>query len=302
MAKTQSDILLESGTNELEVVMFNVGSGTFGINVLKVREIIVATEITKIPNAHPNVEGIIRLREEVLPVVDLGKVLGLGESAEPEKDKFIIGELNKMKVAFRVHHVSRIYRISWEQIDKPSDLSSGAQAYAIGIIKLEDHMSILLDFEKIIVEIDPNSGVNVESLKVLGPRERSGKKLVVAEDSAVLRALLKETLEEAGYDQIQMFENGKEAWDYLEKLTAETESPEKDVNLIITDIEMPQMDGHHLTDRIKKDQQLQKIPVIVFSSLISNELYHKGERVGANAQVSKPEIVKLVQEIDQLIL
>ena len=95
MAKTQSDILLESGTNELEVVMFNVGSGTFGINVLKVREIIVATEITKIPNAHPNVEGIIRLREEVLPVVDLGKVLGLGESAEPEKDKFIIGELNK---------------------------------------------------------------------------------------------------------------------------------------------------------------------------------------------------------------
>ena len=207
-----------------------------------------------------------------------------------------------MKVAFRVHHVSRIYRISWEQIDKPSDLSSGAQAYAIGIIKLEDHMSILLDFEKIIVEIDPNSGVNVESLKVLGPRERSGKKLVVAEDSAVLRALLKETLEEAGYDQIQMFENGKEAWDYLEKLTAETESPEKDVNLIITDIEMPQMDGHHLTDRIKKDQQLQKIPVIVFSSLISNELYHKGERVGANAQVSKPEIVKLVQEIDQLIL
>src|SRR5690625_2486670 len=196
MSSSNTDILLESGTNELEVVIFKVGTGDFGIKVLKVREIINAIEVVPIPNSHENVEGIIRLREEVLPVVNLAKVLNIRESEDKSKDKFIIAELNQMKIAFRVHHVSRIHRISWEQIEKPTELSAGEQAYAIGIIKLEDTMSILLDFEKVVVEINPQSGVNVESLQVLGPRERSEKNLIAAEDSAVLRQLLKDTLSE----------------------------------------------------------------------------------------------------------
>lgn len=298
----QTNILLESGTNELEVVMFKVGSGDFGINVLKVREIINAMEVMPIPNAHEHIEGLIRLREEVLPVVNLAKVLGIPESENPDKDKFIIAELNQLKIAFRVHHVSRIHRISWEQIEKPTELSAGQQAYAIGIIKLEDKMSILLDFEKVVVEINPQSGVNVESLEVLGPRERSEKKLVVAEDSAVLRQLLKDTLSEAGYSNLQFFENGKEAWEYLESISKdETINPSDKVDLIITDIEMPQMDGHHLTDRVKKDERLKHIPVVIFSSLITRDLFHKGEAVGANAQVTKPEIVTLVEKIDALL-
>lgn len=302
MSSVQTNILLESGTNELEVVMFKVGSGDFGINVLKVREIINAMEVMPIPNAHEHIEGLIRLREEVLPVVNLAKVLGIPESENPDKDKFIIAELNQLKIAFRVHHVSRIHRISWEQIEKPTELSAGQQAYAIGIIKLEDKMSILLDFEKVVVEINPQSGVNVESLEVLGPRERSEKKLVVAEDSAVLRQLLKDTLSEAGYSNLQFFENGKEAWEYLESISKdETINPSDKVDLIITDIEMPQMDGHHLTDRVKKDERLKHIPVVIFSSLITKDLFHKGEAVGANAQVTKPEIVTLVEKIDALL-
>src|SRR5690606_10848465 len=299
---SRTDILLQSGTNELEVVMFQIGTGLFGINVLKVREIINAMEVTPMPNSHPNVEGIIRLRDEVLSVVNLAKVLNLPPSENPEKDKFIIAELNQIKIAFRVHHVSRIHRISWEQIEKPTELSAGQQAYAIGIIKLEDRMSILLDFEKVVVEINPQSGVNIESLEVLGPRERSEKKLVVAEDSAVLRQLLKDTLSEADYSNLQLFENGKEAWDYLEALSKdESSDPKEKVDLIITDIEMPQMDGHHLTDRIKKDERLKDIPVVIFSSMITKDLFHKGEAVGANAQVTKPEIVNLVEKIDGLL-
>lgn len=302
MSSIQSNILLESGTNELEVVMFKVGDGDFGINVLKVREIINVMEVMPIPNSHEHVEGLIRLREEVLPVVNLAKVLGIKDSENPEKDKFIIAELNQLKIAFRVHHVSRIHRISWEQIEKPTELSAGQQAYAIGIIKLEDRMSILLDFEKVVVEINPQSGVNIESLEVLGPRERSEKKLVVAEDSAVLRQLLKDTLSEAGYSNLQFFENGKEAWDYLEALSKdESSDPKEKVDLIITDIEMPQMDGHHLTDRIKKNERLKDIPVVIFSSMITKDLFHKGEAVGANAQVTKPEIVNLVEKIDGLL-
>ncbi|MEJ8776591.1 chemotaxis protein [Pseudogracilibacillus sp. ICA-222130] len=303
MSSSQTNILLESGTNELEVVMFEVGVNVFGINVLKVREIINAVQVTPIPNSHPDVEGIIRLREEVLPVVDLAKVLGIQQSEDPKMDKFIIAELNQVKIAFRVHHVSRIYRISWEQIEKPTDLSAGNQAYAIGIIKLEEQMSILLDFEKIVVEIDPNSGVNIEQIKELGPRERSTKKIMIAEDSAILRQLLKDTLTEAGYGNLKFFENGKEAWEYLEAATKnESFTLEDEVNLLISDIEMPQMDGHHLTDKVKKNEHLNTLPIIIFSSLITRDLFHKGESVGADAQVSKPEIITLVEKIDQLIL
>jgi len=299
----QNDILLESGTNELEVVTFHVGSGSFGINVLKVREIIVPLPITDTPNAHPNVEGVIRLREEIIPVIDLARVLNLPPSDQPEKDKLIIAELNQLKVAFHVHSVSRIHRISWEQIEKPDELSAGQQAYTIGIIKLEGEMSLLLDFEKIVVEISPEASINVQSLKVLGERERSVKNLVVAEDSAILRQLLRDTLEEAGYDRVQFFENGKDAWGYLENLAEdEALTPSEEVNCIITDLEMPQMDGHHLTDKVKKHERLNGIPVIIFSSLITDDLFHKGEKVGASAQVSKPEIVKLVKEIDAHIL
>lgn len=296
-------ILLESGTNELEIVMFKVGTGTFGINVLKVREIINPLPITETPNGHPHVEGIIRLRQEVIPVIDLAKVLNYPPSENPAKDKFIISELNKMKVAFHVHSVSRIHRISWEQIEKPSELSAGEQGHTIGIVKMEDEMSLLLDFEKIVTDISPESGVNVESLKVLGPRERSKKKIVAAEDSAILRKLLADTLGEAGYENVLFFENGKLAWDYLEKIANdETRDPKEVVHLILTDIEMPQMDGHHLTVKVKEHPRLKDIPVIIFSSLITEDLYHKGEKVGASAQVSKPEIVELVEKIDELII
>src|SRR5690625_1753168 len=303
MGISQTDNLLDSGTHEVEVIMFEVDTGVFGINVLKVREIINATEITPIPNSHEHVEGVIRLREDVLPVVNLANVLGINESEKPENDKFIIAELNQLKIAFRVHHVSRIHRVSWEQIEKPSELSTGEHAYAIGIIKLENQMAILLDFEKVVVEIDPKSGVNVGKLQVLGPRERSCKKIVVAEDSKILRQLLNDTLNEAGYENLYFFENGKEAWEYLEQLSRnDNVNPNDEVQMIITDIEMPLMDGHHLTDRVKRDPRLKNIPVIIFSSLITKDLFHKGETVGATAQVSKPEIVNLVEKIDQFIL
>ncbi|MFC0559936.1 chemotaxis protein [Halalkalibacter alkalisediminis] len=299
----EKGILLESGTNELEVIVFQVGTGTFGINVMKVREIIQAPPVTSIPNAHPHIEGIIRLRDEVLTVVNLTKVLGLPPSENPEHDKLIVSELNQIKVAFRVQNVSRIHRISWEQIEKPTELSQGLQNASTGIVKMDDQMILLLDFEKIVVDINPEKGINVKQVKSLGERERSYKKIVAAEDSAMLRKLLHETLSEAGYDQVTFFDNGRAAWDYLTFLK---EDPKVDINqevqLIITDVEMPQMDGHHLTKRIKEDEQLSGLPVVIFSSLITDDVYHRGKGVGANAQISKPDIVKLIQIIDQLIL
>ncbi|MCM3716419.1 chemotaxis protein [Halalkalibacter oceani] len=302
MQLNNNGILLESGTNELEIVMFKVAQGTFGINVLKVREIINPLPITDTPNGHEHVEGVIRLRQEVIPVVDLAKVLNLPASEEPDQDKFIISELNKMKVAFHVHSVSRIHRISWEQIDKPSELAQGHLSHTIGIVKLEDEMSLLLDFEKIVVDINPDTGLSVDRVKAMGVRERSAKLICIAEDSAVLRKLLSDTLSEAGYTNLMFFENGKMAWEFLEEQAlAGKDAVAGAIDLLITDIEMPQMDGHHLTLRCKANPQLQHVPIVIFSSLITDDLFHKGEKVGADAQISKPEIVQLVEKIDELL-
>lgn len=300
MIQQNKEILLESGTNELEVIVFQVGTGVFGINVMKVREIIKAPPVTSMPNSHPYIEGIVRLRDEVLTVVNLTTVLGFPPSEHPEEDKLIISELNQLKVAFRVQSVSRIHRLSWEQIEKPTDLSQNLESAATGVVKLDDQMVLLLDFEKIVVDINPDKGINVSQVKTLGKRERRHKKIVAAEDSAMLQKLLHDTLAEAGYDQVTFFQNGKEAWDYLEylKLTGDVHN---EVQLVITDLEMPKMDGHHLTRKIKEDESLKDIPVIIFSSLITDDLFHKGERVGADGQVSKPEIVKLIGQIDQLV-
>ncbi|MEH7238515.1 chemotaxis protein [Bacillus sp. JJ1562] len=304
MVGDNKGILLKSGTNELEIILFELGDGCFAINVLKTREIITPMPITKIPNSHQWVEGIISLRGETIPVVNLASIINVAPSEQPQNDKFIIAELNQIKIAFRVHDVSRIDRISWEQIEKPNEITTGNQPFATGIIKLDNNtISILLDIEKIVVEINPKLGGSVDSIKTLGPRERSAKNIIAAEDSAVLRALLKDTLSEAGYENVTFFQNGKEAWDYLEALSAdESVDPKESVQLLLTDIEMPQMDGHHLTYRVKTDTRLKEIPVIIFSSLITDDLFHKGENVGATSQVSKPNLVNLVKEIDKYIL
>ncbi|GMB08651.1 chemotaxis protein [Thermolongibacillus altinsuensis] len=302
MLDNKNGILLESGTNELEIVEFGIGNNRFAINVIKVKEIINPVPPTKVPHAHPYIEGIIELRGEVLPLIDIAKALGFPPSENPEHDKYIVAEFNQQKVVFHVHSVTQIHRISWKQIEKPSQMYQGLDSQIIGVIKLNGQMILLLDFEKIVVDINPESGINVNQVKKLGKRERSNKKIVVAEDSPLLRKLLHDTLGEAGYVYIEFFENGEDALRYLHSIVEEGKTIESEVQLVITDIEMPQMDGHHLTKRIREDERLQKLPVIIFSSLITDDLRHKGERVGATAQVSKPEIAELVKVIDQYIL
>lgn len=302
MQKHNNSILLESGTNELEIVEFEVGVNTFGINVMKVREIIQPIPITFIPNAHPHVEGIIQLRGEVLPVIDMLKVLGVSVDNRNPEEKYIVTEFNQQKVVFRVDSVTQIHRISWEQIEKPSDMYQNEFSNIIGVIKHQDQMILLLDFERIVLEINPDTGFSVETVKKLGERERSNKKIVVAEDSPMLRQLLLDTLTEAGYNNLEFFENGKLAYDYLVNIAENEGSITEHVQFVITDIEMPQMDGHHFTKKIKEHSILQVLPVAIFSSLITTDLRHKGEQVGAAAQISKPEIEKLILQIDEHIL
>ncbi|WP_369900233.1 chemotaxis protein [Bacillus manliponensis] len=302
MSQAQS-ILLESGTNELEIVTYTIGDSLFSINVMKVREIINPFPVTTVPESHGAVEGVVQVRGEILPVINLSTALNLQSNKELEQTKFIIAELNQMKVIFRVDEVHRIQRISWEQIDEPASLSMGLEETTSGIVKLDGKIILLLDYEKIVCDIS-NTGYETQKLSgLIDKTDRAEKIIYIAEDSAMLRQVLEETLTTAGYTKINFFSNGAEALSHIEKLAKEQgESMFQHIHLLITDIEMPKMDGHHLTKVIKEHEIMSKLPVIIFSSLITNELYHKGEAVGANAQVSKPDIQELIGLVDKLVL
>ncbi|EJQ47982.1 MULTISPECIES: chemotaxis protein [Bacillus] len=302
MSQAQS-ILLESGTNELEIVTYTVGENLFSINVMKVREIINPFPVTTVPESHHAVEGVVQVRGEILPVINLATALNLKSTKPLDQTKFIISELNQMKVIFRVDEVHRIQRISWEQIDEPASLSMGLEETTSGIVKLDGKIILLLDYEKIVCEIS-GTGYDNKSLAGLEQKtDRAEKVIYIAEDSAMLRQILEETLSSAGYTKMNFFSNGAEALAQIEKLAKEQgEKMFEHIHLLITDIEMPKMDGHHLTKVIKDGEVTNRLPIVIFSSLITNELFHKGEAVGANAQVSKPDIQELIGLVDKLVL
>ena len=302
MAEMQNNkILLESGTNEMEIMEFTIGGNLYGINVAKVKEIMISAAVKPMPHAHPAVEGIFKPRDAVITVVDLPKYLYGESSGKGEKDIFIITNFNKMFIAFRVHAVVRISRISWTDIQKPDKtVSGGAEGVATGIAQCGDELVTILDFERIVAEIAPETSIQIEEIDTLGPRSRNDQPIWVAEDSVLLSKMIESSLRKAGYVHLRMFPNGRELWDALCELPA-GENLDSRVSLVITDIEMPQMDGHRLTKLIKDNQRFQAIPLIIFSSLISEEMRIKGRQLGADEQLTKPEIGHLVDVMDHLL-
>lgn len=298
----ETGILLESGTNELEILEFRVGANFYGINVAKVREIIPYKKPTPIPNAHEFIEGIYMPRDEIITIVDLVKNLNLSDSDTPANDMLIVTNFNHLNVAFHVHAVIGITRVSWADISKPDATLNGAgEGIATGIIKLNGKLIVILDFEKIVSDISPETGLKVSDIDSLGERSRNNLPIMIAEDSALLSKLICDSLRKAGYVNVEVTMDGQEAWDRLSAYKDEGTLEQK-VKLLITDIEMPRMDGHRLTKLVKSTPGFEKIPVIIFSSLVNDEMRRKGESLGADAQLSKPEIGNLVGEIDKILL
>ena len=300
MEDNKQGILLESGTNEIEIMKFTIGGNLYGINVAKVREIMISAPVKPMPMAHQAVEGIFKPRDTVLTVVDLPSYLGVASPKDP-KDIFIITNFNKMCIAFRVHTVDRISRISWTDIQKPDKtVSGGAEGVATGIAQCDGELVTILDFERIVAEIAPETSIQVSEVEQLGPRERNDKPIWVAEDSILLSKMIEDSLRRANYVNLHMFSNGLELWEALSALPQNGDLA-RDVSLIITDIEMPQMDGHRLTKLVKDDKDFKHLPLIIFSSLITEEMRRKGKELGADEQMSKPEIGHLVRVIDHLL-
>lgn len=292
-------ILLENGTNELEVLEFTLGGNSYGINVAKIKEIITYQAVTPVPNSHPSIEGIFMPRDTMITAIDLKNCLGRGES-EP-KGLFIITNFNKLDIAFHVEEVRGIHRVSWRDIIKPdATLSTTEESVATGIIKQDGKLIIILDFEKIVTDINPETGLKVSEIAELGQRSRSDVPILIAEDSPLLNKLIVDCLKAAGYNNLIHTENGQKAYDVVCQCKAEGTLKDH-VRIIITDIEMPEMDGHRLTKLVKDDPETTDIPIIIFSSLVNDEMKRKGEALGANAQLSKPEIGNLVRIVDGLV-
>jgi len=294
-----TNILLESGTNELEILEFALGDNHYGINVAKIREILQYMPVTPVPNAHPCVEGIFMPRDTMISVINLRRCLGMPDGEM--EGLFIITNFNKLNIAFHVDEVIGIHRVSWEEIIKPDSTINGeGGSTSTGVIKMNNKLIVILDFESIVSGISPETGLRTADIDNLKERDRSDSTILIAEDSPLLSKLITDCLKKAGYENLIVNPNGQEAWDKICELK-DRGTLLDDVQCIITDIEMPQMDGHRLTKLCKSDDTIKKIPLVIFSSLVNEEMRRKGEMLGADAQLTKPEIGMLVDAIDRLI-
>lgn len=297
----ETGILLESGTNELELLKFHVGNKCFGINIAKVSEMMSYSAVTPMPDAPDAVEGIFMPRDTLITVVDLHKIL---DSPRPEGSDgmLIICEFNSMHVAFHVTSVNGIVKLSWTTIEKPPSVAQNENGGLItGVAKLDDGMILVLDFEKIVADINRSAGLDttgIDKLKNLESVNFEGH-VVIAEDSVLLNKMIMDSLHTAGFKNVISFTNGKDAFDYIESFKHLGDNIRSEIALLISDIEMPQMDGHHLTKRIKDDPVMQKIPVFLFSSLINDKMRIKGKSVGADEQFSKPQIGILIEKMHE---
>ncbi len=301
-----TNILLESGTNELELLEFEVGNSCYGINISKVVEIMINQEVTPVPNAPEEVEGVFIPRDKLISVIDLHKVLNT-QCTKTDKDIFIICEFNQMQVAFHVSKVKGIQRISWSDISDPPSIANGSNSEAAGlstgVAKVNGRIIIILDFEKIVSKLNRSAGLDTTGIDRLTRPDAvvGNKRIVVADDSKFLNKMITDSLEHIGFYNIQSFSNGQDAWDYVQSYRDSGDKITDDIAAVISDIEMPKMDGHRLTKLIKDDAVLKDIPVILFSSLINEQMIAKGKSVGADAQFSKPQIKDLINYLVNLL-
>lgn len=302
-AETAGDkkgILLESGTNEFEIVEFSIGNVHYGINVAKVREVIQRAPVTAMPQAHPYIDGLFTLRGKAIPLVNLPRCLNVQSTGEAKN--VIVTDINNYGIAFLVENVSRIHRISWKDMEPSPEV--GDQSRVVGIVKMSDRIVLLLDFETIIAEINPEINAKlttVEEATTDTKSLRADVHVVVAEDSAMLRDLLVTTLHDSGYRFVRDFSNGQDAWEYLRNLAAKDGPIQNHVGVIVSDVEMPKMDGHRMLKLVRDNERLHEVPFVLFSSLINEEMRLKGESLGASGQISKPEISQLIGLLDNLI-
>ncbi|CCH48092.1 chemotaxis protein [Pseudodesulfovibrio piezophilus] len=308
MKKSEVDtgILLETGTNELEILEFYIVEtmdngeevkNYFGINVAKVMQVIETPNLDPPESApHPSFMGTIPLRDLILPVLDLSVWLEL-EMPKTERDIVIVTEFSKSVTGFLVSGVTEIHRVGWGEVIPPSSVISQSTDAIVGLVDKGGRFIQLLDLETILTQIQPDMAHEF----ITASRQY---KILVADDSATIRMMVEKNLTQANFLPC-ITNNGDEALRKAMSYKAQAEEEGNDitdyVDLVVSDIEMPLMDGFSLTKKLKEDPILGKLPVILYSSIITKELRHKGESVGANIQISKPDLHTIPEKALELI-
>lgn len=294
------DILLDAGTNELEVLVFRLRGGIFGVNVAKVREVIRPVRTIAAPHQHGSVLGMFNIRGAVLPVVDLARHLKLPAPDHTHEGRVIITEFNGQKTGFLVDGVEQIYRVSWDRVRPAPNLvlTRGAEQHlastTTGIIEIKDRLVLMLDFESVADAILTERRLHIDRVDNPHGVDRASKRVILAEDSPFMRQLMRDILIRSGYERLEVYSDGEQAWNAVE-------APGPAIDAVISDIEMPRMDGLHLTKRIKASPVHKGVPVVLFSSLVSPDNLKKGQQVGADVQIPKPELQELVLLVDRMV-
>ena len=287
------------GNNQFELLLFRLGQSRqsgqrelFGINVFKVREVLVLPPITELANAHEHMMGVANIRGQIIPVIDLPAVAG----CTPSKGRSIlmVTEYGRTVQAFAVEEVNEIVRLDWNQVLPAEGSSAGALVTSIARLdgaSAQTRLAQVLDVEQILKNVMPGTTEEINR-EAVGPELvlPPGTAILVADDSAVARSVIERGLNALGAAFI-MTKTGKEAWDTLHRIAAEMRAQGKRVQdrvaLVLTDLEMPEMDGFTLTRNIKADAQFKGIPVVIHSSLTGSTNENHVRRVGADAYVAK---------------
>lgn len=287
-----------AGSNKMELLLFSLGTGeVFGINVFKVREVCQTPPITRTPNTPPAVEGVISLRGNIIPVISLAKFLHVEGVPADTGHTMIVTEFARHTQGFLVHDVDRIIRVDWERVKPPAAMLTGQESMITAITELPDGKLVsILDVEQILAQT-----VGEAEVPPLEPVQAEREHLVFfADDSVVARKEISRVLETLGV-KYQQATNGLEAWEKLQAMASRAQAEgvplREQLSLILTDAEMPEMDGYVLTRQIKSDRRFEGIPVIMHSSLSSEANRAMGQSVGVDNYVAKFDPAVLAETI-----
>ncbi len=310
----KQEILLESGTNEMEIIEFYLGSQSFGINVHKLKEIIPfdGSALTTVPGSAPGMLGTLLLRGSTIPLIDLKGHIGKKRGVDKEDVRHVVMvcEFNDRINGFKVDGVNQIHRVSWGDVQPIANFIDQYRPRFTGSINIGGREILIVDLEHIVAEFDPEAALDYDAdihapqADMSLPEKRQNYRLMLAEDSSLIRAGIEKILKGSGYANMEIFVDGQDCHERIMELKSTSTSTggiSNHLNLLISDIEMPKMDGLTLCKKIKEDPVLNPVKVVMFSSLINEQMARKCDQVGADGYATKPQIPYLVEMMDKML-
>ncbi len=285
------------GENRLEILMFRLaGRQLFAINVFKVQEVVQLPRLRLMPHRHPHVCGVVTLRGQTLPVIDLSQAIGMRPQTPSENSTIIVTEYNRSVQAFLVGGVDRILNLNWESIQPPPG-GAGRQHYLTAITKVDEQIVEIIDVEKVLAEITPMS-TRVSDEKLADPllAQAVGREVLLVDDSSVALSQLRETLAQLGI-RTHTASDGLKGLQALKKWADSGEDMRDKLLMVFTDAEMPEMDGYRLTTEIRHDPRLRDLYVVLHTSLSGSFNEAMVKKVGCDNFLSKFQPDKLVDVI-----